>query len=226
VRVEVRSTPAAAATAAADVIADLLQSAIGTRGRASLALSGGTTPAEMVRQLARHDVDWSAVDIFQVDERAVGMRDAARNWPLTQPLTALVPESNLYPMPVEAEDGDVQYARVLADSLGMPPVLDVVHLGLGTDGHTASLVPGDPVVEVADRDVAWVGEYQGHRRMTLTSPVLRAARHQVWLVAGASKAPVLHELLTGTLSAPAAGVLRDDTASVFADDAAAPDRSA
>jgi 6-phosphogluconolactonase len=220
VQVVVRPSADLAAGAAAEAIASHLCEAITLRGRASLALSGGASPVEMVRRLAECEVDWNRVELFQVDERAVPAADPARNWLLVAPLAAHIPEANLHAMPVEVEDGDAQYRRIVAGIAGNPPVLDVVHLGLGADGHTASLVPGDPVVVLSDRDVAWVGEYRGHRRMTLTAPVLRAARHQVWLVAGVDKASALAALVSGRSSSPAAQVV-DDGATVFADAAAA-----
>ena len=218
-RLVVEPTPEAAAEAAAAEIAGQLRAAIGDSGRASLAVSGGTTPVEMVRRLSQQDVDWVQVDLFQVDERAVPHDDPARNWTLVAPLTELIPESRCHAMPVELDDGDVLYARVLQDAAGSPPAIDVVHLGLGADGHTASLVPGDPGVDVTDRDVVWVGEYRGHRRMSLTVPVLRAARCQVWLVAGADKAAALGDLVAGRSSAPAARVIGTD-AIIVADEAA------
>ena len=141
-----------------------------------------------MRHLATLPVAWDRVHLWQVDERAVDAHDPDRNWLSFQALTALLPSHHLHPMPVEVANADEVYAHELHRVVGSPPVLDVVHLGLGSDGHTASLVPGSPVVDVTDRDVSWVEEYQGHRRLTLTRPVLRAARYQVWLVVGSSKA--------------------------------------
>ena len=99
--------------------------------------------------------------------------------------------------------------------MGSPPQLDVVHLGLGTDGHTASLVPGDAALDVVDRDVCWVDSYQGHRRLTLTIPALVNARHQAWLVRGSSKAGALRDLTTGDSVAPSGLVLNRGTATLF-----------
>lgn len=218
-RLVVEPTPEAAAHAAATEIAGQLRAAIGDSGRASLAVSGGTTPVAMVRRLSEKNVDWAHIDLFQVDERAAPLGDPARNWALVAPLTELIPESGCHAMPVESAEGDELYMRALEQAIGSPPVLDVVHLGLGADGHTASLVPGDPGVDVTDRDVVWVGEYRGHRRMSLTVPVLRAARCQVWLVAGADKAAALGDLVAGRSSAPAARVIGTD-AIIVADEAA------
>jgi 6-phosphogluconolactonase/glucosamine-6-phosphate isomerase/deaminase len=138
------------------------------------------------------------------------------------PLIERVPVEHRHPMPVEAADGDRRYASELRDVTGTPPILDVVHLGLGADGHTASLVPGDPSVDIVDQDVCWADEYQGHRRLTLSLPVLAAARHQMWLVTGSGKASAVRELCAGTSDSPAARVAGNGAPTVFLDvDAAA-----
>ena len=103
-------------------------------------------------------------------------------------------------MPVESadlEDATRQYDTVLRDIAGSPPTLDLVHLGLGPDGHTASLVPGDPVLNVTDTDVALTGIYQGRRRMTLTYPAINRARNILWLVTGSEKVSTLIRLQKG-----------------------------
>ena len=126
-------------------------------------------------------------------------------------------------MPVESADLDeaaARYAQTLVDVAGSPPVLDLVHLGLGSDGHTASLVPGDPVLDVTDADVALTGVYQGRRRMTLTYPVLNRARRVLWLITGEDKAAMLVRLRRGDPAIPA-GRVRQDHAVVLADRAAA-----
>ncbi|MFL6070678.1 MAG: 6-phosphogluconolactonase, partial [Actinomycetes bacterium] len=169
-RLVVSPSDAEAAGVAADTIASLLAEAVAVRGTASLALSGGKTPADMAGKLANHEIAWPSVHIFQVDERAVSLDDAARNWSMLQPLVDRVPEGNRHPMPVEANDADLRYSDLLHAVVGSPLQLDVVHLGLGTDGHTASLVPGDAALDVVDRDVCWVAPYEGHRRLTLTIP--------------------------------------------------------
>ena len=220
--VVVSPSEAEAANAAANAITALLTESITARKTASLALSGGRTPATMVQELSTHDIAWDAVHIFQVDERAVPLHDPARNWSMLSPLVERVPERNRHPMPVESSDGDSEYAAELLTLGGSPPTLDVVQLGLGADGHTASLVPGDPAVDVVDRDVCWVDCYQGHRRLTLTRPVLSRARHQVWLVTGSAKSQAVRDLTTGDSTAPSALVLNRETAMLFLDaDAAA-----
>lgn len=188
-------TPELAAAAAAAVVAERLVEAVAERGAAAVALSGGRTPGPMVDLLAGLDVPWYRVHLFQVDERAVPAADPARNWRLLRPVAQRLPAGNAHPMPVEEPDADSRYAAALTGGCGQPAVLDVVHLGLGGDGHTASLPPGDPVVDVDDQDVAWSAEYAGHRRLTLTLPAINRARSVVWLVAGADKAGVVRRLV-------------------------------
>jgi 6-phosphogluconolactonase len=173
-----------------------MASAIGVcivrRGSARLAMSGGHSAERLAADLVQQNVDWNSVELFQVDEREVPPDDADSNWrPLAQ-LVAEIPDGSAHRMPVEYADADVRYESMLSDEGGHAHV-DVVHLGLGPDGHTASLVPGDPAASDDERAVVWSGEYQGHRRLTLTAPVLRAAR-QVWLVTGAEKADALARL--------------------------------
>lgn len=209
-RVHRADTPDLAAAEAASVVAEQLVSAVGARGVATLALSGGRTPRLMVEVLATLDVPWPSVHLLQVDERAVPAGDLDRNWRLLQPVAERLPEGQGHPMPVEQPDADVRYAAVLEAVCGRPAVLDVVQLGLGGDGHTASLPPGDPVVDVADRDVAWSGEYAGHRRLTLTLPALNRARSVVWLVTGAAKAGVLRRLADADPAVVASRVVNTD----------------
>jgi 6-phosphogluconolactonase len=193
-------------------------------------VSGGRTPWRMLRALAIEDVPWKDVHVFQVDERVAPAGDPDRN--LTHLREALLgrvplPPDNLHAMPVEhaVEKPGLgaaaeSYAEALRAVTGTPAVLDVVHLGLGADGHTASLVPGDPVLEMNDADVATTGLHAGRRRMTLTYPVLDRARRILWLVTGVDKAPVLPRLLAGDRAIPA-GRVRADRAVLLADAAAA-----
>lgn len=219
-RIEVRPTADDAAGAAADAIARHLVEAAAGRGTASLAVSGGTTPRQMVEHLRHAAVPWSEVHLFQVDEREVPLGDAARNWSQLDDLPALLPPDHRHPMPVEDEDAPAAYAATLASCLGRPPVIDVVHLGLGADGHTASLVPGDATLEDQTRDVVRVRRFRGHRRLTLTVAILRRARHQVWLVTGRDKAGAVRALTAGDPSSVGALVARTD-AELYLDHAAA-----
>lgn len=163
--------------------------------------------------------------MVQVDERVAPSGDADRN--LSHLLESLLPHTPLgldriHAMPVEEADLETaarSYASTLERIAGSPPVLDLVHLGLGPDGHTASLVPGDPVLFVADRDVALTGCSRGRRRMTLTYPILDRSRRVLWLVTGADKATVLPRLLAADPAIPA-GRVRQGQALLLADRAA------
>ncbi len=203
-RLEVLADAEAAARRGARVIAAAARDGVDRRGSFTLALSGGRAPWRMFALLADEEVPWEAVDVYQVDERVLADGDDGRNQThLIRSLPAPA-RPRLHPMPVTAEDLDAAAARYAA---GLPPELDLVHLGLGPDGHTASLVPGDPVLEVADRRVALTGgEYQGTRRMTLTYPELARARRLLWLVTGAEKAAPLRALLAGDPAIPAGRV--------------------
>ena len=213
-----------AAAQAAQLVASALGSAIAERGRATVAFSGGTTPWAMLRVLAQSKVAWHLVDVFQVDERVAPAGDPDRNAThIEANLVARAPigSSRWHPIPVEEPDpanAARRYERIVRDTTG--GVLDVVHLGIGDDGHTASLVPGDPVLGVTDRLVAPTGPYQGHRRVTLTYPALDAARQIVWLAAGAGKGEMLRRLVAGDPTIPAGRVLQD-RATVVCDEAAA-----
>jgi len=205
----VSADAATAAREAAAQIAAAAREAIRLRGRCVLALSGGRAVEPMLRALAREALDWHAVDVVQTDERIAPADSEDRNLTLLRRCllvpAALRPE-NLHAMPVEDADPEAaagRYAALLARLAGSPPEIDVVHLGLGIDGHTASLVPGDPVLGVTDADVAVTRLYRGRRRMTLTLPVLERARRIVWLVIGADKAAVLARLQAGDTTLPA-----------------------
>jgi 6-phosphogluconolactonase len=215
-----------AAAAAAAFIAAEARAAAAARGRFVLAVSGGRTPALMLRDLAGEEVPWRSVQVVQVDERLAPEGHPARNLNLLREgLLAhgpLRPEQ-VHAMPVELADPEEaarRYARTLEEVAGSPPTLDLAHLGLGADGHTASLVPGDAALEVTAADVALSGAYQGWRRMTLTYPVLARARRILWLVTGAEKAEALERLYARDRSIPA-GRVPGDHAQVIADRAAA-----
>jgi 6-phosphogluconolactonase len=180
------------------------QAAIEEHGRFSLAVSGGKTPRPMFEKLGGTDVDWERVEIFQVDERVAPDGDPDRNLTMLWEALPNAAVARLRPMPVVQDDLDAAAASYEAM---LPESLDLVHLGLGPDGHTASLVPGDPVLEVTDRRVALTGgEYQGRRRMTLTYPALAAARAVFWLEAGEEKRDAVAKLLAGDPSIPAGRV--------------------
>lgn len=224
--IEILSDPAAVAQKAAKIIAAEARAAVAARGRFVVAVSGGRTPWQMLRALAGEDVPWSAVHVVQVDERIAPAGDPDRNLThLRETLLerAPLPPEQIHAMPVEEADleaGARSYAGILDRIAGTPPVLDLAHLGLGPDGHTASLVPGDPVLKVTDADVALTGTYQGRRRMTLTYPMLNRARRILWLVTGSDKIDALVRLRAGDKSIPG-GRIRSDRAVVLADRAAA-----
>jgi 6-phosphogluconolactonase len=211
-RIETLADAEAAARRAAALIAAAAAEAIEARGSFSGALSGGRAPWRMVELLGDHPIDWDSTEVFQVDERIAPQGDPDRN--LTElvrhaPATAL---GRLRPMPVNGEDLDAAAASYEAE---LPPQIDLVHLGLGPDGHTASLVPGDPVLDVTDRAVALTGgSYQGRRRMTLTYPALAAARKILWLITGEEKRGAFSKLLAGDPSIPAGRVETHDAAVV------------
>jgi len=218
---EVLESAEAVANRAAQAIAAAAREAIEARGKFLLAVSGGHTPWMMLRALAPTEIPWPAVRIFQVDERVAPTGHADRN--LTHLKASLVHPEQILAMPVEAEDLDraaAGYAQTLQRECGSPAVLDLVHLGLGPDGHTASLVPGDPVLNVCDKDVAVTGPYQGRRRMTLTFPAINRARQVLWVVTGAEKVPMLRRLLRGDPDIPA-GRVSGGKSLVLADVAAA-----
>jgi 6-phosphogluconolactonase len=225
INLEVLDTAESVAQRAADVIADAARKAVAARGRFVVAVSGGHTPWVMLRALATADVPWRAVHIVQVDERVAPAGHPDRNLThLRESLLdhAALASEQIHDMPVEADDLEAaaaNYAASLRQIAGSPPVLDLVHLGLGPDGHTASLVPGDPALNVNDADVAITGTYQGRRRMTLTYPMINRSRQILWVVTGNEKVQMLNRLLNGDESIPA-GRVRREHALVLADEAA------
>jgi len=211
-QVETLADDAAVAQRAAAFIAGEARQAVQQRGRFSFAVSGGRTPWLMLRALATEDLPWAAVQLFQVDERIAPAGSAERN--LTHIRASLLahaalPAANLHAMPVEATDLDAaarHYQHTVQQLAGRPAVLDLVHLGLGTDGHTASLVPGDAVLQLGSADVGVTATYMGHRRMTLSYPLLNRARRVLWLVTGGEKRDMLARLLASDASIPAGRV--------------------
>jgi 6-phosphogluconolactonase len=212
----------AVAREAAKIIAAEARDAVAARGRFIMAVSGGHTPWQMLRALASENVPWKGVDLVQVDERIAPAGDPDRN--LTHLRESLLEHSPLadeqiHAMPVEEADIEgaaLRYARTLERL----PAHRLAHLGLGPDGHTASLVPNDPVLGVVDRDVALSGVYMKRRRMTLTYPILNRSRRILWVVTGAEKVAMLPRLRGADASIPA-GRVHQEHASVLADRAAA-----
>lgn len=212
--IQILSDAVSTAGEAAGLIAREARQAIELHGRFVLAVSGGRTPWQMLRALAAEPVPWGRVHVVQVDERVAPAGDPDRN--LTHLRDSLlarapIPAEHLHAMPVEQRDLEAAargYARTLEEIAGNPPVLDLVHLGLGRDGHAASLIPHDAVLDVRDRDVALTGVYQGRRRMTLTYPALNRARRILWVVTGEDKCQMLARLSAGDSTIPAGRIER------------------
>ena len=225
-KIEIFADADTVAREAAKIIAADARAAVAERGRFIMAVSGGHTPWVMLRALAGEEVPWDRMHLAQIDERVAPAGHPDRNLiHLRESLLehAPLPPEQVYAMPVESADLEAaakQYAAALAKIAGSPPVLDLVHLGLGPDGHTASLVPGDAVLQVKDADVAVTRIYQGRRRMTLTYPILNRAQRVLWLVTGSEKAGMLVRLREGDPSIPA-GQVNQERALVLADRAAA-----
>jgi 6-phosphogluconolactonase len=211
----------AVARRGAELIAEAAREAVADDGDFTMAASGGHTPWAMYGQLEEQELPWADTAIYQTDERIAAAGSPERN--LTHLIAALSigAQGSLRPMPVDgvdAESGAARYAEVL------PASFELVHLGLGPDGHTASLVPGDPVLEVINRRVAVTAEpYQGTRRMTVTYPVLADAERLLWIVTGEEKRDPLAKLLAGDTSIPAGRVEPKGESLILADRAAAPD---
>lgn len=210
IRWDVQADPEAVADRAAQVLADALVDAVEQRGQALFALSGGSTPRSVLERLATlADVPWRQVHVAQVDERLAPAGHDDRNLTMLQAaLLDRVEVASMLAMPVVEAESDpdaasTAYARTLGTVGGDPLRIDVLQLGLGSDGHTASLVPGDPVLGVADRDVALTAPYSGRRRMTLTAPALRRARRTVWIAHGEAKRDALESLLDEQSDIPA-----------------------
>ena len=219
IELEVAGDEKAASRRAAELIAAAGDEAAAERGRFAFAMSGGRSPWAMLAILGDLEgMPWEKTELFQIDERVAAPGDEARN--LTHMVLGLSMDHQaaLRPMPVTQRDLDAAARDYEAQ---LPDRFDLVHLGLGPDGHTASLVPGDPVLEVTDRRVAMTETaYQDHLRMTLTYPALSTARRIVWLVTGPDKVEALQKLLAGDESIPA-GRVHNDQMIVIADEAAA-----
>jgi 6-phosphogluconolactonase len=209
--------PAAVAAAGAAFVADRARAAVAARGRFHFAVSGGHTPWAMFAELASETVPWEQVVIYQVDERVAPSGDPDRNLThLTQALGSA--PAQVRPMPVNDPD---LVAAATSYAAALPEHFDLVHLGLGPDGHTASLVPGDPVLSVTDRLVALTQPYQERVRMTLTYPALARARQILWLITGDDKKEPLARLLAGDTTIPA-GRVEAEASLILADRAATP----
>ncbi len=224
IRVEILPDAALAARAA-DFVAERAEAAVGRRGTFSLAVSGGSTPAAMFQELATRRVPWESIHLFQVDERVAPPGHPDRNLGILRESLldrAPIPTENVHLMGVNDDDLDAAaraYAQELRRVCGAEGRLDLVHLGLGSDGHTASWPPGDPVAEVTEvtgMEVAVVGPFLGRLRMTLTPPPINRAGEILWLVAGPDKADALRRLLAGDPTLPAARV-RTHHATLLAD---------
>lgn len=225
-RIHVFATPELAAERAAEWLRTEIGRASAQRSRCLIALGGGRTLWRMLHDLHRLRIHWHDLQVFQAEEFAVPENDERRNARRIADLLlspTMLPAAHFHAMPVERSDlaaAAEEYARLLRENGGSPPVLDVVQLGLGADGSTAALRPGDPLLEVLDLDVGISVPYQGVQRMTLTLKTLNAARHRLWLVTGADRAAALRKLWLGDTSMPAGRVLRE-SAFVFSDAAAA-----
>jgi 6-phosphogluconolactonase len=220
-RLEVLDDPAAVHRRGAELIAEAVGAAIDEKDRCALGVSGGRDPWPMFSQLEDHGLDWTRIEIYQVDERVAPAGSEERNLTHLIESLSIGAQGSIRPMPVTHDDLEAaaeRYAKLL------PEALDLAYMGLGPDGHTASLVPGDPVLEVTDRRVAvTAGPYEGVRRMTLTFPVLSRVRFLLWVVTGEEKRDALKMLLARDPSIPAGRVEPGGDSLILADRAAAPD---
>lgn len=221
-RVEVLDNADLVAKKGASVIAEEARKAVALQGRFIFAVSGGKTPWKMLRALTEEDVPWKGIHILQADERIAPDGDPDRNMTyLRESLLGYAPilPERIYAMRVDEKDPEAAaagYARTIRDIAGSHAILDLIHLGLGADGHTASLIPGDPVLNVTDKDVSLTGIYQGRLRLTLTYPLINRARKILWLITGSEKSNMLRRLLERDISIPA-GLISQEHAMVLAD---------
>jgi 6-phosphogluconolactonase len=220
-RLEVLDDPDAVHRRGAELIAEAARAAVAERTRCALAVSGGRDPWPMFSQLEDHELHWRKTEIFQVDERVAPAGSDERNLTHLIESLSIGAQGSIRPMPVTDDDLEAAADRYAAS---LPEAIDLAHLGIGPDGHTASLVPGDPVLEVTDKRVAvTVGEYEGVRRMTLTYPEIERVRSLLWVVTGEEKIDALRKLLAQDPSTPSGRVRPGGDSLVLADRAAAPD---
>jgi 6-phosphogluconolactonase len=204
-----------------ELIAEAARTDISERGHFALAVSGGRDPWPMFAQLEEFELDWTEIEIFQVDERVAPAGSDQRNLTHLVESLSIGAQGSIRPMPVTEDDLEAAADRYAAS---LPDALDLAHMGLGPDGHCASLVPGDPVLEVTDKRVAvTAGEYEGVRRMTLTYPELHRTRRLLWVITGEQKADALQKLLARDPSIPAGRVEPGGDSLILADRAAAPE---
>jgi 6-phosphogluconolactonase len=231
--VRVQADADGVAAAAALAIADAARNAIATRGRFALALSGGDTPRATYRVLARRtEIDWPAWELFFGDERSVPPDDPASNFRAVRDTLLATPAANaarVHRMPADAADPEAaarEYEALLRRRLGDPPRFDVVLLGLGHDGHVASLFPQHAALAERERFVVATPAPTYGPRLTLTFAALAAARAVFFLVTGAGKAAILSRVLRpppDPMTLPAQGIAPDDGRVIwFVDRAAAP----
>jgi 6-phosphogluconolactonase len=219
-RLEVLDDPEAVHRRGSELMAEAAKEAISDRGHCALAVSGGHDPWPMFSQLEEFELDWREIEIFQVDERVAPAGSDERNLTHLVESLSIGAQGSIRPMPVTDEDLDAAADRY-AESL--PDALDMAHLGIGPDGHTASLVPGDSVLEVTDKRVAvTAGEYEGVRRMTLTYPEIERVRRLLWVVTGEEKVDALRKLIGQDPSTPSGRVRPGGDSLILADRAAAP----
>ena len=224
-KLEVFPTPEAVAQKATKIIAELAQERIRSTGTFLFAMSGGTTPWKVLRQLADTTLTWEAIELFQVDERIAPAGDPQRNLTkinenLLNPIAPL--QAQVHAIPVELsppESAAEKYAQSLRERCGNPPILDLIHLGLGEDGHTASLLPGDPARKSL-APVTVTMQYQSLRRITMTYPTLNAARQRLWIITGARKRSMLERLYHDDSRIPA-GLVERRNSIILADKEAA-----
>jgi 6-phosphogluconolactonase len=219
-RLEVLDDPNAVHRRGAELIAESARTAIEERGSGGLGVSGGRDPWPMFSQLEDLGLDWTRIEIFQVDERVAPPGSGERNLTHLVKSLSIGAQGSIRPMPVNDDDLEAAADRY---ATSLPEALDLAHLGIGPDGHTASLVPGDPVLEVRDRRVAVTkGEYEGVRRMTLTYPELERVRMLLWVVTGEEKVDALRKLIDQDPSTPSGRLRPGGDSLILADRAAAP----